>query len=336
MHVVVTGGAGFIGANLTRSLVSAGHAVTVVDDLSTGFEANLRDLPVRLLIGTVLDRDLLDRACAEAHAIVHLAARPSVPRSIEDPAATHAANASGTVEVLEAARRAGDLHTIVASSSSVYGATPTLPKSETLLPRPVSPYAASKLAAEAYARAYSECFGLPTLVFRFFNIFGPLQPAGHAYAAAIPAFIDAALSGHPLPVYGDGRQTRDFTFVQSVTRVLIDAVERRVVSHEPVNLAFGSRLSLREVIDALATILGRDLDVEHRPPRAGDVRHSQADRSRLESLFPGTTPTAFETGCSRRSSGSSLLAPETRSNQLRDPKREVPSLPDMSPRSGSG
>ena len=246
MKVVVTGGAGFIGANLCRALAAAPSVREVVafDDLSTGSETNLHGAGldgVKLIEGTILDGGALDDVMAGAAAVVHLAARPSVPRSLIDPMASHHANATGTLEVLEAARRAGGTHVIAASSSSVYGASPTMPKREDQPTRPMSPYAASKLAAEAYVLAYQHSFDLPTLAFRFFNVFGPLQRSGHAYAAVVPAFIEATLSGTPLPVHGDGRQTRDFTFVDSVTAVLTDAVVRGVTCPDPVNLAFGTR-----------------------------------------------------------------------------------------------
>ncbi len=185
---------------------------------------------------------------------------------------------------------------IVASSSSVYGANPTLPKHEGLAPRPVSPYAASKLATESYALAWAASFGLDVLAVRFFNVFGPLQPAGHAYAAVVPAFVDAALAGRPLPVHGDGTQSRDFTFVGSVCAVLADAVARRVSDPEPMNLAFGTRVTLLEVIAELEAILGHSVDVEHQPTRAGDVPHSQADTTRLRSLFPDVEPVALAEG----------------------------------------
>jgi UDP-glucose 4-epimerase len=293
VSIVVTGGAGFIGANLVGRLCADGERVAVVDDLSTGVVANLRDLDVTFLEGSILDPALLDRAMDGARAVVHLAARPSVPRSLTDPMASHLANATGTVEVLEAARRAGNLHVILASSSSVYGSNPTLPKHEDLAPLPLSPYAASKLATEAYALAYQESFGLPVLAFRFFNVFGPLQPAGHAYAAVVPAFIAAALAGSPLVVHGDGKQTRDFTFVDTVTEVLADALMRRVTSPGPVNLAFGTRTDLLTLIEELEAVIGRPLDAEHVETRAGDVRHSQADSSRVQELFPDVVPTAL-------------------------------------------
>jgi UDP-glucose 4-epimerase len=291
VKTVVTGGAGFIGANLARRLLARGHEVVVVDDLSTGSRDNLRDVDVTLVEGTILDPTTLDVAMDGADAVVHLAARPSVPRSLADPVASHVANASGTVEVLEGARRAGGLHVVVASSSSVYGANPTLPKHEELATLPLSPYAASKLAAESYALAYQHSFGLPVLAFRFFNVFGPLQPAGHAYAAVVPAFIAAALAGGPLVVHGDGKQTRDFTYVDTVTDVIADAVGRRVTSPLPVNLAFGTQTDLVTLIAELEAALGTTVDVEHTEPRIGDVRHSQADSTHLHELFPDVEPT---------------------------------------------
>jgi UDP-glucose 4-epimerase len=296
---MVTGGAGFIGANLCDVLIRTPgiERVVALDDLSTGCRSNLRsESGVELIDGSILDREALDIACDDVDAIVHLAARPSVPRSIEDPMATHRVNATGTMEVLEAARRHGGPHVVVASSSSVYGANPRLPKSEDLAPAPLSPYAASKLATEAYTLAYGHSFGLDVLSFRFFNVFGPLQTAGHAYAAVIPAFISAALAGQPLTVHGDGRQTRDFTYVGTVAAVLTDAVVRRVTNPTPVNLAFGSRTDLIGVIGLLEGLLGRDLAVEHVPPRAGDVRDSQADRGKLRELFPSVEPTPLEDG----------------------------------------
>jgi UDP-glucose 4-epimerase len=297
MRIAVTGGAGFIGSNLVRSLVRRGeHSVVVVDDFSTGDKANLDDLHPEILEGSILDRDLLDTAFARADAVVHLAARPSVPRSITDPLATHHANATGTLEVLEAVRRAGGPHLVIASSSSVYGANPALPKREDLEARPMSPYAASKLAAESYALAHAACFDLAVLAFRFFNVYGPNQSAGHAYAAVIPAFVAAALQKAPLPIYGDGTQTRDFTFVGSVVDILSDAVERRVTYPSPVNLAFGTRASLLDVVTILEDLVGTPLTCDHRAVRPGDVRDSQADNTLMHSLFADATPVQLRDG----------------------------------------
>jgi UDP-glucose 4-epimerase len=302
MRVTITGGAGFIGANLAAHLrrSPAPADVVVLDDLSTGRRENLAGAEVELIEGSILDPAALDRALAGADAVVHLAARPSVPRSISDPMASHRANDVGTIEVLEAVRRAGDSgpapHVIVASSSSVYGSNPQLPKHEDLVPRPVSPYAATKLATESYALAWATSFGLDVLAVRFFNVFGPLQPAGHAYAAVVPTFVDAALAGRPLPVHGDGTQSRDFTYVGSVCRVLDQALRRRTAHDGPVNLAFGSRITLLEVIAAIEAEVGHELEREHQPTRAGDVPHSQADTTRLRGLFPEVEPVAFEDG----------------------------------------
>ena len=288
MKVVVTGGAGFIGANLGRELLARREInhVVALDDLSTGLRSNLDGTDIELVEDTILNPDALDKAFSGASAVVHLAARPSVPRSVKDPMASHHANATGTLEVLQAARRAGNLHTIVASSSSVYGANRELPKREAMRTAPISPYAVSKQATEAYAISFGHTYDLPVLAFRFFNVYGPLQPAGHAYAAVLPAFIDAALRGTPLQVHGDGEQTRDFTYIGTLTKVMADAVVRRVTDLEPVNLAFGSRTSLNQLIQLMADSLGFQPTVEHTDPRAGDVRDSQADNSRLRAHFP--------------------------------------------------
>ena len=292
----MTGGAGFIGTNLVRELIAGGDMVTVLDDFSTGERENLDGCAASIVEGSILDTVALDQALEGAEAVVHLAARPSVSRSLADPLATNDANATGTLHVLEAARRAGGPHVIVASSSSVYGANRTMPKSEDLVPMPVSPYAVSKLATESYALSYGACFGLKVLAFRFFNVYGPYQRAGHAYAAVIPAFVSAALAGEHLQLYGDGRQTRDFTFVGSVTMILYDAVHRRVTSDRPVNLAFGTRASLLDLVAELEQVLDRPLRTIHRDPRPGDVRDSQADNSRLRELFPSAEAIPLRAG----------------------------------------
>lgn len=296
MKVVVTGGAGFIGANLCQRLLAEGDIdVVALDDLSTGRRENLAGLDVELVEGSILDGGLLAQIAAGASSIVHLAARPSVPRSLKDPVASHASNATGTVNVLEAARAAGS-HVVVASSSSVYGDTDVLPKHEELPTRPLSPYGASKLATEAYALAYGTSFGMPVLAFRFFNVYGPLQPAGHAYAAVVPAFVDSALRGEPVPVNGDGKQTRDFTYVGTVADVLAAAVRDRVSHAGPVNLAFGTRSTLLELIDLVGEVMGAPLAVEHRESRPGDIRDSQADSARLHGLFPDVVAVPLEQG----------------------------------------
>ncbi len=298
MKVVVTGGAGFIGANLCRVLTSTPTVdeVVALDDLSTGFRTNLDGVDATLVEGSICDPATLDDVLTGAAAVVHLAARPSVPRSIIDPEASHRVNATGTLEVLEAARRAGGAQVVVASSSSVYGANPELPKHEGLVTMPVSPYAASKLATESYALAWQRSYGLPVLAFRFFNVFGPLQAAGHAYAAVVPAFVAAALSGEALPVHGDGSQSRDFTYVDTVCAVLATAATTGVTHDGPVNLAYGGRHTLLDVITELESILGCELPRDHQPNRAGDVPHSQADSTLLQQLFPSVEPVGLADG----------------------------------------
>jgi UDP-glucose 4-epimerase len=301
VKVVVTGGAGFIGANLCRALVAdaAVDEVVALDDLSTGLAANLDGVGVELVAGDLGDPDVLDAVLPGAGSVVHLGARPSVPRSLEDPLASHHVNATGTLQVLEGMRRHAIEHIVVASSSSVYGANPQLPKHEGLVPMPVSPYAASKLASESYAIAHAASFGLEALAFRFFNVFGPLQTAGHAYAAVVPAFVAAALAGEPVTLHGDGRQTRDFTYVGSVCEVLAEAVRTHAASDRPVNLAFGGRSSLLELLAVLEEVLGHPVERRHVDPRPGDVRDSQADQTALRERFADIEPVDLPEGLRR-------------------------------------
>ena len=297
MRVLVTGGAGFIGSNLCRRLVAEPDIeVVAVDDLSTGSATNLDGADVDLREGSVLDADLVEQALAGADGVVHLAARPSVPRSVADPVGAHEVNAAGTVVLLEALRRRGGVPVVLASSSSVYGDNPELPKHPGLAPMPASPYAASKLAAEAYALAYQRTYGLPVLALRFFNVYGPRQPAEGGYAAVVPAFVDAALHDRPLTIHGDGTQSRDFTFVDTVTEILVDAVRRRVTDPVAVDLAFGTRTDLLTVVAMLEDVVGHPLAVTHAEPRPGDVAHSQADPTRLLERFPEVSPVGLQDG----------------------------------------
>ena len=298
MKVLVTGGAGFIGANLARTLIGQHwiNEVVVIDDLSFGFRSNLDGLEVTFSEGSILDEDLLKSTMDGVSAVVHLAARSSVPRSIGDPLAAHRDNTTGTAVVLEAARSQGDVQVIVASSSSVYGANESLPKHEGLATQPVSPYAATKLASESYTLAWGHSYGMPVLALRFFNVFGPLQPPLHTYAAVIPAFLSAALQNQPLPVHGDGTQCRDFTYVDTVVSVIVDAIHRRISHLEPLNLAFGKKITLLEVISELEVILDRNLSIDYQPPRVGDVARSQADSSALRRLFPDITASDLTDG----------------------------------------
>jgi UDP-glucose 4-epimerase len=296
MRILITGGAGFIGSNLARVALESGHEVRIIDDLSTGDIRNIDGLDLDFRQASILDPFNLEAAVRGVDAVVHLAALGSVPRSIQAPLATHDVNAGGTLRVLLAARDAGVDHVSVASSSSVYGMNPAMPKSEREWVRPMSPYGVSKLATEQYALSCQQSYGMSTLAFRFFNVYGPRQRAGHVYAAVIPVFIDALLAGKPLPINGDGKQSRDFTFVETVCSALLMAATRRVTHSEPVNLAFGSNTSLLELVDKIATATGRSPDLEFREPRPGDVLHSQADNGVLMNLLPDLGPVSLEEG----------------------------------------
>jgi UDP-glucose 4-epimerase len=300
MRVLVTGGAGFIGANVCRELAARPEIdeVIALDDLSTGSAENLRGINAKLVEGSILDRDLLAELVDAADAVIHLAALPSVPRSLVDPLRTHEVNATGTVYVLEACRKKS-VYVVAASSSSVYGAIPASPKHEDLPTRPLSPYAMSKLAAEAGVLAYGTAYGLPTLALRFFNVYGPLQAADHSYAAVIPRFIASALRGEQLHINGDGNQVRDFTFVTTVTSVLVDAALRQVTSRVPVNLAFGTRVSIAELAERVGIATGMQPQIWHAPARLGDVRDSQADSTRLRALFPNARSVSLDEGLSQ-------------------------------------
>lgn len=295
--VLVTGGAGFIGANLSRALLETGrYRVTVIDDFTTGYRSNLDGLDVRLVEGSILDEDLLSEATPNGGVVVHLAALGSVPRSVADPMSSHEVNATGTMRVLEAARAAEVSQVVVASSSSVYGDNDAPAKHELLPTAPKSPYGGSKLATEGYALAYQRTYGLGVLAFRFFNVFGPLQAAGHTYAAVIPSFIDNALRGEPVVVHGDGKQSRDFTYVGTVCATIVDAIDRGVAFDGPVNLAFGTQVPLLDVIDLIAAEVGHPLERDHIEDRPGDIRHSKADPERLRSLFSDITPVDVRDG----------------------------------------
>ena len=297
MRLLITGGAGFIGSNLARFIQAnrSGYEVIVLDNLSTGSIENLAGVDVEFVEGSLLNAGLVASLVERVDSVIHLGAIPSVPRSIADPMSSHHVNTTGTLNVLEAARRNGT-HVVLASSSSVYGSNPKLPKNELDWTRPLSPYAVSKLATEAYALAYQSSYGVPTLPFRFFNVFGPGQSSAHAYAAVVPAFLDAALHGRPLPVNGDGRQSRDFTFVGTVAAVLLRAAERRETSLQPVNLAFGTNTTLLALIAEIESILGEPLAIEYHNDRIGDVRASQADSTEVRKMFDEIDPVSLRDG----------------------------------------
>ena len=298
MKILVTGGAGFVGTNLVRRLLVEGHVPVVFDDFSTGLESNLAGLDVEVHRGSLIDPEFVARAVDGVESVVHLGARGSVPRSIEFPVPTHEVNATGTLNVLQAARASG-VHVIMSSSSSVYGANPLLPKVERTWTQPLSPYAASKLAGEGYMLGYQASYGMPTLVFRFFNIFGPWQRPDHDYAAVVPKWLWKAMTGQVIEVHGDGTQTRDFTYVDSVIDVLVDAVERQVSLDTPVNLAFGRRHSLLDVLERIERLLGVTPRVEFVPPRVGDVKNSENDPALLRSVFPSVEPVDLDPALER-------------------------------------
>lgn len=297
MKILVTGGAGFIGSAFIRYCleVSPDWELVAFDNLTTGYERNLEGLDVEFIRGDIARAQEIDEAAAGADAIVHLAALGSVPRSVKDPVASHVSNLTGTLNVLEAARRGGS-HVVFASSSSVYGANPKLPKSEFDWTRPMSPYAVTKLGGEGYVLAYQYTYQLPTLAFRFFNVYGPRQAADHAYAAVIPRFLKAALTGETLTVHGDGEQSRDFTYVETVASVLHSAVSRRVTSTDPVNLAYGTNTTLNQLIALLTENIEEPISIENVDPRVGDVKASQSDGLRVRKLFPDITPVALKKG----------------------------------------
>ena len=289
--IAVTGGAGFIGSNLVERLLSKGHEVTVVDDLSTGLKSNLDLNKITFHELSLTNRDGLAKALNGVEAIVHLGARGSVPRSLKNPIATHDVNATGTLNVLEAARANG-AQVIFSSSSSVYGRNGQLPKDESMWLSPLTPYAASKLAAEGYVQAYGAAYEVPVTLLRFFNVFGPKQRPDHEYAAVLPKWIWKAMNHVAIDVYGDGSQTRDFTYVRTVLDVIEDAINRGVRTEGAVNLAYGNRISLLTTIDLLKVHFP-DLKVNFIDIRPGDVKDSQNDPVLLKKLFPDVTPTEF-------------------------------------------
>ena len=289
--IAVTGGAGFIGSNLVERLLSKGHEVTVVDDLSTGLKSNLDLNKITFHELSLTNRDGLAKALNGVDAIVHLGARGSVPRSLKNPIATHDVNATGTLNVPEAART-NCAQVIFSSSSSVYGRNGQLPKDESMWLSPLTPYAASKLAAEGYVQAYGAAYEVPITLLRFFNVFGPKQRPDHEYAAVLPKWIWKAMNNEPIDVYGDGSQTRDFTYVRTVLDVIEDAMNREVRTEGAVNLAYGNRISLLTTIELLKGHFP-DLKVNFIDIRPGDVKDSQNDPVLLKKLFPSVTPTEF-------------------------------------------
>ena len=290
--VAVTGGAGFIGSNLTRRLVNEGLEVVVVDDLSTGLLTNVDQEKSAFHQISITDSKALSVALNDCQTIFHLAARGSVPRSIKNPVATHEVNATGTLNVLEIARETG-AHVIFSSSSSVYGRNMQLPKDESMWLGPMTPYAASKLAAEGYVQAYASAYNVPTTLLRFFNVFGPRQRPDHEYAAVLPKWIWLAMRDKPIDVYGDGTSSRDFTYIETVLDIAMTAMKEKVLTEGAMNLAYGNRILLNDTIEMLKKHFP-DLQVNYRENRLGDVKESQNSPGLLKSLFPAINPKPFE------------------------------------------
>jgi UDP-glucose 4-epimerase len=287
---LVTGGAGFIGSNLVAALVAKGERVRVLDNLATGYWENLDPIreqaSIERIEGDIRDGAAVARAVEGVEVVFHEAALGSVPRSVQEPVESDAVNVGGTVTVLDAARRAGVRRVVFAASSAAYGETPELPKHEGMPPMPLSPYAVSKLACEQYLRVFAGTYGLETVNLRYFNVFGPHQRPDGAYAAAIPRFIDAALSGRAIQIYGDGEQTRDFCFVANAVQAnLLAASTTKKLTGEVINIAGGRRIALNALCSELERVLGKKVAVEHVAPRVGDIRHSLAALDRARDLL---------------------------------------------------
>ena len=298
---LVTGGAGFIGSNLVEHLVRAGEKVRVIDNFSTGKRENLSSIPgqFEFVEADIRDLEAIRPAFEGVEFVLHQAAVPSVPRSVEDPVTSHEANVTGTVNVLLAARDAGVKRVVIASSSSVYGNNPRLPKHEEMVPQPLSPYAASKLATEGYALAFFHVYGLETVCLRYFNVFGPRQDPKSQYAAVIPKFITAMLNGKPPTIYGDGEQTRDFTYVENVIQANLKAAHADGAAGRVFNIACGQRISINELVRILNEILGTDIEPVYDEPRPGDVKHSLADISAAREVLGYEPEVDFAEGLRR-------------------------------------
>jgi UDP-glucose 4-epimerase len=298
---LVTGGAGFIGSHLCERLLRDGHNVRVLDDFSSGKDENLNELPgkVELVRGDLRDRELVAQAVAGVEVVFHQGALGSVPRSVTDPLTTHEVNITGTLNILLAARDAGVRRVVSASSSSVYGETPVLPKVEDMTPQPLSPYALSKLAGEHYIRVFKQVYGFDAVALRYFNIFGPRQDPQSQYAAVIPRFVTALLNGEQPLVYGDGLQSRDFTYVENVVEANLLAAEADGVAGRAFNVGCGGRYTLLDLLGQLKSIIGSGIEPRHEAARAGDVRDSQASIELAESGFGYRVRVGFEEGLRR-------------------------------------
>ena len=298
MRYLVTGGAGFIGSNTVDELVRRGHSVVVLDDLSSGKEENLAELrtKITLMKGSITDIEVVRKAMHEADYVMHLAARTSVPRSVKDPIETNKINIDGTLNVLVAARDAKVKRVMFAASSSAYGETATLPKVETMHPEPISPYGVTKFVGELYLQTFGRCYGLENVALRYFNIFGPRQDPSSPYSGVLAKFCTSFLEETQPVVFGDGEQTRDFTYVDNAVQANILACEAPNVSGKVFNIGTGGRISLNQVLKTLAEISGNRLEAKYDPPRDGDIRDSQADISQAREYLGYDPQIMFEEG----------------------------------------
>ncbi|MFC1960492.1 SDR family oxidoreductase [Chloroflexota bacterium] len=296
---LVTGGAGFIGSHLVETLLNDGHTVRVVDNLSTGNPANIEPFKDRISFYAVdiTDRAALDEPFAGVDYVLHQAAIPSVPRSVDDPLGTHDSNVNGTLHVLDAARQAGVKRVVYAASSSAYGEIPGEYKQEKMSPAPLSPYAVAKLTGEYYCQSFYSVYGLETVALRYFNVFGPRQDPTSEYSAVIPLFITAMMDDHPPTVHGDGLQSRDFTYVANVVRGNLLACKAPVAAAgKTINMACGDSISLLDLIADINELLGTNIVPVHTPPRSGDIKHSRADITRARELLGFEPVVSFKDG----------------------------------------
>jgi nucleoside-diphosphate-sugar epimerase len=301
MRYVVTGGAGFIGSNTVDELVRRGESVVVLDDLSAGKEDNLGDVrnKISFIKGSINDLDAVRRAMHEADYVLHLAARTSVPRSIKDPLETNKVNIEGTLNVLVAARDAKVKRVVIAASSSAYGETPALPKVEAMPPEPISPYGVTKYVCELYAQMFGRVYGLQNVSLRYFNVFGPRQDPGSPYSGVLSKFCSAFLEKTEPVVFGDGEQTRDFTYIDNVVQANLLACEAPAASGRVINIGTGARTSLNQTLQLLREISGQDLPAKYEAPRDGDIRDSQADVTLSRELLKYESTVDFATGMRR-------------------------------------
>ncbi len=284
---LVTGGAGFIGSNVVHKLIELNHDVWVLDNFLTGKRENIADVldQITLIEGDLRDLPTVTRVCKNIDYVLHIGALPSVPRSVADPILTHDINITGTLNVLEAARQQNVKRVVFSSSSSVYGNTPTLPKHEDMPVNPLSPYATHKVSGEFYCRIYNDIYNLETVCLRYFNVFGPRQNPNSQYAAVIPKFISAFQTGRQLTIYGDGEQSRDFTYIENVVSANIVAATAPNAAGEIINIACGHRITINELAYKIGEILGKDVKPQYESSRSGDVKHSLADISKAEKLL---------------------------------------------------